>query len=108
MHTPRRTRAMPWMLNPKRKPKPHGKDRRYNTRAWRKYRSAYLRRHPLCVACGDVAQMVDHIKPLRLNPELNFFSESNHQGMCHRCHNSKRGKESHTSMNYDREHQENM
>ena len=82
------------------KRKTHGTDPRYNTRTWRKYREAWLRRHPLCVECGDVAQMVDHIQPVRLNPLRDFYDDTNHASMCHRCHNAKRGRESHLSQTW--------
>lgn len=46
--------------------------------------------------------MVDHVKPVRLNPEIEFMDSTNHASMCHRCHNAKRGRESHQPRNYDR------
>lgn len=70
------------------------KEARYNTTQWRKYRRAFLAEHPLCVECGRVAEVVDHITPVRLGGD--FWQPLNHQAMCHRCHNSKSGRESHT------------
>lgn len=84
----------------KRKGKPHGNDPRYNTGAWRRYRAAYLAHNPLCVVCGQIAQVVDHIQPMRLTIGVGFFDATNHQSMCHACHNAKRGKESHQSITY--------
>ena len=81
---------------------PHGSDKRYNSRTWRRYRSTYLNRHPLCVECKRVAQVVDHIIPVRLNDGLDFYDHTNHQSMCHVCHNAKRGRESHVSPTYTR------
>ena len=73
---------------------------RYNTTQWRKYRRAFLSRNPLCVECGRVAEVVDHIEPVRFGGE--FWDDNNHQAMCHRCHNSKSGKESHRRVAYDK------
>jgi 5-methylcytosine-specific restriction protein A len=74
-------------------------EKRYNASTWRKYRKAFLSRNPLCVECGRVAEVVDHITPVRLGGD--FWDERNHQPLCHRCHNSKSGRESHTSVSYD-------
>ena len=72
---------------------------RYNSTRWRKYRRAFLAEHPLCVQCGSIAEVVDHIKPVRLGGD--FWQPLNHQAMCHSCHNSKSGRESHTPLSYD-------
>jgi len=74
------------------------KEPRYNSSTWRKYRRAFLGEHPLCVECGKVAEVVDHIKPVRLGGD--FWQPLNHQPLCHRCHNSKSGKESHKPQSY--------
>ena len=74
------------------------KEARYNTTQWRKYRRSFLAEHPLCVECGRVAEVVDHITPVRLGGA--FWQPLNHQAMCHRCHNSKSGRESHMHNTY--------
>ena len=74
------------------------KEQRYNTTQWRKYRRVFLSTHPLCVGCGAVASVVDHITPVRLGGD--FWEPSNHQAMCARCHNSKSGRESHKPVAY--------
>lgn len=72
-----------------------GSDSRgYNTQ-WRKTRSAYLRRHPLCVECQkqgklSPATIVDHIIPHR-GDQMLFWDESNWQALCKRCHDQKTG-----------------
>jgi 5-methylcytosine-specific restriction protein A len=71
---------------------------RYNTTAWRKYRRAFLSTNPLCVECGRIADVVDHITSVRLGG--GFWDVENHQAMCHQCHNSKSGRESHTPKTY--------
>lgn len=71
---------------------------RYNTTAWRKYRRAFLSTNPLCVECGRIADVVDHILSVRLGG--GFWDVENHQAMCHQCHNSKSGRESHTPKTY--------
>jgi 5-methylcytosine-specific restriction protein A len=68
-------------------------DRRYWSQAWRKARAAYLGHHPVCVDCGRLANVVDHITPVRLGGE--FWDSSNWQPMCTPCHNRKSGKEAH-------------
>jgi 5-methylcytosine-specific restriction protein A len=60
-------------------------------------RESVLRDEPLCRQCRDngiitVAQMVDHIEPVRLGGS--FTSLDNLQPLCNRCHASKSGKES--------------
>jgi len=94
---------MPRMPEPKKRKGMHARryvETRYNGTQWRKYRRAFLSRHPLCVECGRVAEVVDHITPVRLGGD--FWAPSNHQSMCHRCHNSKSGKESHARVAYDK------
>lgn len=81
--------------------RPHGRDPRYQSGAWRRYRVAFLARHPLCIDCGGIAEVVDHILPAATYTDVGFFDASNHQPMCHRCHNSKRGKESHQPRTYN-------
>ena len=89
------------------KPKQGGKPRReytkgalieprYHTTHWRNLRASVLQASPLCKACEDVglitlAQMVDHIKPVRLGGE--FFDAENLQPLCNSCHASKSAKE---------------
>jgi 5-methylcytosine-specific restriction endonuclease McrA len=91
---------MPWMKPTPPRQQPHGSDKRYNSRRWRKFRKAYLMRDPLCVDCGRMAQVLDHIKPVRLNVGLDFYDTTNMQPMCHQCHNAKRGHESHQVITY--------
>ena len=62
-------------------------------RRWRRVSKAFLRAHPLCVACeaeGKLtpATVVDHIVPHRGDRKL-FWDESNWQGLCKRCHDTK-------------------
>jgi len=79
----------------------HGSDPRYQSQPWRRYRATYIARNPLCTVCGAIAEVVDHIKPARQYPDISFFDPSNHQSLCHRCHNSKRGRKSHEPRRYD-------
>ena len=92
---------MPRMPEPRKRKQMHERryqEPRYNTTQWRKYRRAYLATHPLCVECGNVAEVVDHIEPVRFGGS--FYDSDNHQAMCHRCHNSKSGRESHRPVAY--------
>jgi 5-methylcytosine-specific restriction endonuclease McrA len=38
----------------------------YTTEAWRRRRQSFLKRHPRCIRCGDLATEVDHIVPRRI------------------------------------------
>ena len=65
----------------------------YSSRAWRALSVAVRKRHPLCVRCADVgvvrpADLVDHIKPVRVHPELRL-DVTNLQPLCNSCHNRK-------------------
>lgn len=72
--------------------------RGYDSR-WRRYRTQFLRQHPLC-ECEECkksgrlipATVVDHIIPHKGNYEL-FWDPSNHQAMAKRCHNKKTARE---------------
>ncbi|MDC3414281.1 HNH endonuclease [Terrihalobacillus insolitus] len=65
--------------------------RGYNHK-WRKARNTFLVNNPICVKCGRVADVVDHIKPHKGDKRL-FWSQSNWQSMCSPCHNAKTAKE---------------
>jgi 5-methylcytosine-specific restriction protein A len=90
------------------KPKPRAssarahKDKRYQSRTWRKHRDAFIRCNPLCVECGDVASVCDHIVPMRLSPHSDFYALSNHQAMCTTCHARKSSHEARTPIQYDK------
>lgn len=63
-------------------------------------RRAILQASPLCVECGKqgrltVANVIDHIKPVRLGGE--FWDTKNMQPLCTPCHNSKSAKERHVN-----------
>jgi 5-methylcytosine-specific restriction protein A len=69
----------------------------YNSRRWRNYRAAYLRKHPLCATCeaaGQVtpARIVDHVTPMSEGGAP--WDPANHQGQCGPCHQRKRQAES--------------
>ena len=66
-------------------------DARYQSGGWRRARLAYLKQHPTCVECGRLANVVDHIEPVRLGGE--FWDSSNWQAMCTSCHNAKSASE---------------
>lgn len=68
--------------------------RGYDAR-WRKARTAYLQRNPLCNECmkhGTItpATVVDHIIPHRGDRKL-FWDEQNWQPLCKSCHDRKTG-----------------
>jgi 5-methylcytosine-specific restriction enzyme A len=59
---------------------------------WRKARKWYLMNNPICVSCGDVATVVDHIIPHKGNYDL-FWDKNNWQSLCSSCHSRKTVKE---------------
>lgn len=68
----------------------------YNSYGWRKFSIRYRKQHPLCVRCLTIdratpSQVVDHIRPI--NKGGDKWSDDNLQALCHRCHNSKSGRE---------------
>lgn len=92
---------MPSMPDPPKRKAMHArrhKEPRYNSTRWRKYRRAFLAESPVCVECGRLAEVVDHITPVRLGGA--FWQPLNHQSLCHPCHNSKSGKEARTPHSY--------
>lgn len=73
----------------------------YNSTKWRKVSRAYRNANPTCASCekqGRVgpADICDHRTTLRELQETggNPYAWENLQSLCHRCHNSKSGKES--------------
>jgi 5-methylcytosine-specific restriction protein A len=65
----------------------------YQSSAWKKLRGMFIQRNPLCVECGSVGEVVDHITPIKAGGSS--MAWDNLQTMCHRCHNIKSGKEAH-------------
>jgi 5-methylcytosine-specific restriction endonuclease McrA len=60
--------------------------------AWRKVRTAKLRRNPVCEDCArrgvlTAASVVDHIETIRARPDLRL-SMGNLQSLCVNCHSS--------------------
>ncbi|MGA0081716.1 MAG: HNH endonuclease [Ilumatobacteraceae bacterium] len=90
---------MPNFPNPKieRKARAHNyRNPLYNTTAWRRLRAAVLREQPLCVHCTEtgattLAQMVDHIFPVRLGGDM--WALDNLQPLCNKCHARKSARE---------------
>lgn len=69
-------------------------------RRWRVARLHWLRRHPLCVMCGQkgltvAAEVVDHIRPHKGDRVL-FWDAGNWQSLCKRCHDAKTRRETST------------
>lgn len=66
-------------------------DKFYGTAAWRAFRDAFLRSHPLCEECRShgrltPARIVDHIIPLRERLDL-ALDATNMRALCFPCHN---------------------
>lgn len=62
--------------------------RLYSTPAWRAFRQAVLAARPFCVDCGNLAQDVDHIVPIREAPER-AFDPTNCAPRCHPHHSAR-------------------
>lgn len=65
----------------------------YGSKQWKAIRSRRKHLNPLCQHCEAkglvrAAQDVDHILPIRTNPEL-AFDIGNTQSLCRNCHNIK-------------------
>jgi 5-methylcytosine-specific restriction enzyme A len=76
--------------------RPSAAARGYGPR-WRRARLDFLRRHPLCVACGkkgrlEPATVVDHAVPHRGDAAL-FWNRANWAALCGTCHNRKTARE---------------
>lgn len=75
--------------------RPSARQRGYDSR-WDKYRKWFLSQPENAVCkmpgCNQPATVVDHVVPHKGNQEL-FWLESNHQGLCKRCHDSKTARE---------------
>jgi 5-methylcytosine-specific restriction protein A len=71
--------------------RPTSAQRGYGHR-WQRARAQFLSANPLCVSCGQPANIVDHIVPPKGSAEL-FWSVENWQGMCARCHNRKTARQ---------------
>lgn len=70
---------------------------------WQRERERFLSQHPLCCYCqaeGRVtaATVVDHKVPHRGDQSL-FWSQSNWQPLCKRCHDSTKKEEENRSQN---------
>lgn len=63
----------------------------YKSRAWRELRKWFIQNNPVCIQCGHIGTVVDHIVPRRSGGAS--FDVSNLQTMCDTCHNSKRQSE---------------
>lgn len=76
---------------------------RYHNRTWRKLRDSIIASEPLCRNCismgvRNVANVVDHIKPVSTGKTLEqqeqlMWDVSNLQPLCNSCHNKKSAKE---------------
>lgn len=99
----KKSKRRPWQSERKafeRKLKKKDNYKFYNSSRWRKHRKLFmsLPENQLCVRCKKLgfvveAKVVDHITPI--NQGGDKFDYDNLQPLCHRCHNSKSGKEAH-------------
>ncbi len=64
---------------------------------WRKARTGFLKKHPLCVTHWkegyvQASTVVDHIQPHKGDKTL-FWDRNNWQALCKQCHDIKTAKE---------------
>jgi len=59
----------------------------YNSSRWRRLRGSYIKGNPLCVVCGRIGKVVDHIQEIRDGGAK--WETSNFQTLCLSCHNRK-------------------
>ncbi len=62
----------------------------YSRKAWRRMRAHYLRNHPMCAVCGELAAHVHHVIPRRERPDLSLAVE-NLEALCAECHGREHG-----------------
>jgi 5-methylcytosine-specific restriction protein A len=76
----------------------------YNNYKWRKFRSGFLRRHPLCeLYCKDegivsAATVVDHKEQsgeAAKGWDLNNLKDEHYNAACKSCHDKRSGKQRH-------------
>mgnify|MGYP000563026847 CR=1 FL=1 len=70
--------------------RPTSSERGYG-RDWNSYRRWYLRQHTLCLHCGRLATLVDHIHAIRFGGSR--MDPKNHQPLCRECHARKTAQE---------------
>lgn len=59
----------------------------YKNSKWKNYRLKFLAYNPKCYACGEAAQVVDHVQAHRGDEKL-FWQTDNMIPLCHKCHNT--------------------
>lgn len=59
----------------------------YNSTKWRNARARVKIEEPFCRMCGKVADVVDHIIPIKAGGKK--LARENLQSLCHKCHNEK-------------------
>jgi len=85
-YVPKGSRPSPWH-NTRRKPGERvNREPRYSSKRWRTMRALYLREHPLCIDCNELAHVVDHITPVTMGGD---FWNGPFQPMCDSCHARK-------------------
>lgn len=67
----------------------------YNSSKWRKYAHSLRKQFPICVLCekeGIIkpSEVVDHI--IEINKGGDVWDKDNLQCICHKCHNTKSGR----------------
>ena len=100
--TPTGEKRGPYYKDPKKKKQRYTLN---NDPRWKKLRNQHINANPLCEKCKLAGKLiagedVDHIKPVRLCPELSF-NPDNLQTLCGSCHKSKTGAEKRLKIAYD-------
>lgn len=85
----------PWIKNTRYQGARNNDTSFYRTPEWRRTRRLFLQLNPICVICGNPAQMVDH--KVRILDGGGKHDYDNLQAMCNKCHAAKSARESNES-----------
>lgn len=94
-HLPKKGVKRPWHRPKEQTNKSWGGDTSiYRSKRWINERKEYFSILPYCVHClrqnrQTKANVLDHNKNIKQNPNIDFWDKSNWQGLCHTCHNRK-------------------
>ena len=64
-------------------------NRFYSSKRWLKLRAMFLRSHPLCEKCGDVARIAHHSKVSVKDDPSRAMEWDNLEALCQKCHEAE-------------------
>lgn len=64
----------------------------YLTKEWIQFRARFLKHNPTCYACGEKANVCDHLVKWKVDPDKLFLNKNdNFIPLCDKCHNTITG-----------------